>query len=585
MASKQVIRELVTLWGFDIDQQPLKEVDAGINTIKASLKSLAIATAAGAAAIGFLLNEAGQDEQTVIAFETMLGSAEAAAQKLKELDDFAKRTPFTLKGIRSSSKQLLAMNIEAESLLPTLKFLGDVSAGLSVPLSRLALNFGQVRNQNQLTGRELRDFAIAGVPLLDELAKNLGKTTDEISKMISAGDISFKNVEDAFISMTTGSGRFADLMTKQSKSFFGILSNITDVIDLLSRDLGKKLLPEAKRIAFSFLEILEINRELILTNLGEFVENLAEFMGDLFDVTRALFRAMTGVVKIFGGWNKVLGITFKLISTILGLGLVLGIGLITKGLGALLIAWGLNALAMGANIAEGFALLGVHGGLIASFKLLGNTALVAQAKIALVPLAIGAIIVAMALVAEDIFAFSEGRDSVFGKLIEALDIVFGTTKSKMEAFGTFMIGFIKFITFPIRALVGAFKNVGIAIDVIKGKKSFLGGLSEAASNFGNIFSPEAGGRGLFNLASQAGDIDGAIENGSSSAAANQNRPTIGQAGKSGRIISVSSKNEINLNVTGMDAETAQDFLFLNLGEKLDEVFRAAVRDGESAIEK
>jgi hypothetical protein len=48
-----------------------------------------------------------------------------------------------------------------------------VSAGLNVPLERLALNYGQVMNQGKLTYKELKDFTSAGVPLADELAKNL----------------------------------------------------------------------------------------------------------------------------------------------------------------------------------------------------------------------------------------------------------------------------------------------------------------------------------------------------------------------------------------------------------------------------
>jgi hypothetical protein len=47
-----------------------------------------------------------------------------------------------------------------------------VSAGLSIPIERLILNYGQVRMQAKLTGKELRDFAVMGVPLVSELAKN-----------------------------------------------------------------------------------------------------------------------------------------------------------------------------------------------------------------------------------------------------------------------------------------------------------------------------------------------------------------------------------------------------------------------------
>ena len=559
MATKQVVRELVTLWGFDIDQKPLKEVEAGINVIKQSLKSLVVSLAASAAAVGILLNEAGADEQTRIAFETMLGSAEAMEEKLRELEDFAVRTPFTLKGIKASSKQLLAMNIEADKLLPTLKFLGDVSAGLSVPLSRLALNFGQVRNQNKLTGRELRDFAIAGVPLLDELAKNLGKTTSEIQKLISQGAISFPDVEAAFESMTSGSGRFADLMDKQSKSFFGILSNIQDVMQLLARDLGNELLPEAKRISKQFLDLITINKNLIRQNLSKFFKNMAEFMGLLFNMSVSLFKSVSGLVKVFGGWNTVLKVTGNLLTGIIGLGFVLGIGLMLQGVFKF----------------------------TTGLRVMGNAALIAQAKLIAIPLAIGAIAIAIGLIAEDIFAFSEGRDSVFGRMIEGMDLAFETLQAKFGNFGIFLQLFLAGILTPVRIIVNGFRTIGTIIDVIQGKKSVLEGLTLANRNFLNTFDLARAAQtagGIFGAAGQVEAAGETIGAGADSAIKGLGTPfdTKGGGQKS---ISVSSKNEINLNLTGMDAETAKDLVTLTLGDELDAMLRAAVRDGESAIER
>ena len=165
-----------------------KNVNKGMLALGAGITAVGIA---GAGMVGGLVKMAGEFEQTTIAFTTMLGSAEEAKKLLKELADFAAKTPFTIPGIEASAKQLLAMGIEVDDLLPTLKSLGDISAGLNVPLDRLALNFGQVRIQGKLTGRELRDFAIAGVPLVAELAKNLGVAEDEIASMVSAGDIGF----------------------------------------------------------------------------------------------------------------------------------------------------------------------------------------------------------------------------------------------------------------------------------------------------------------------------------------------------------------------------------------------------------
>ena len=213
---------------------------------------------AGAVAVTGLTKMAGEFEQTQIAFSTMLGSAEKANELLKELADFAARTPFTITGVERNAKLLLAMSVETEKLLPTLKALGDVSAGLSVPLERIALNFGQVKVQGKLTGRELRDFSIAGVPLIAELAKNLNVSQQEVKDLVSAGKIGFPEVEAAFISMTSEGGKFFDLMEAQSKTLLGRISNIQDSFIKLSRIMGNIFLPAAKFVAESLAKILEL---------------------------------------------------------------------------------------------------------------------------------------------------------------------------------------------------------------------------------------------------------------------------------------------------------------------------------------
>ena len=204
---------------------------------------------AGAFAVGGLTKMAGEFEQTNIAFTTMLGSAELAKSTLKDLSDFAVRTPFQIPEVEQNAKLLLAMGIEVENLIPTMKSLGDVSAGLNVPLQRIALNFGQVKTQGKLTGRELRDFNIAGVPLLQEIAKNFGLTEKKIKEMVSAGSIGFKDVEEAFRTMSSSGGKFFDLMDAQSKTFLGKVSNIQDSFIRLGRIMGEIFLPIATRVA------------------------------------------------------------------------------------------------------------------------------------------------------------------------------------------------------------------------------------------------------------------------------------------------------------------------------------------------
>ena len=181
----------------------------------------------------------GQFQQLGIAFETMLGSKEKADRIMSESISMAQKTPFTLLDITTNVKQLMAMGVETEKVMDTMKSLGDVAAGVSQPISRIAINYGQVATLGKLQQREIRDFAMAGIPLIDELAKNMGKTKDEISDMVSASKIGFPEVERAFQTMSGEGGKFYNLMEKQNASVTGQISNLTDKWQVMLNEIGK----------------------------------------------------------------------------------------------------------------------------------------------------------------------------------------------------------------------------------------------------------------------------------------------------------------------------------------------------------
>jgi len=201
--------------------------------------------------------EAASFERTKISFEVMLGSAVKAQKMLNDLAVFSRVTPFTLKDLEENSRLLLGMGIEAENILPTIKALGDVSAGLNVPFERLALNFGQVKAQGRLLGTELRDFARAGVPIISELAKNLNVSEASIKELGTAGKISFEDVAEAFRTMTSEGGTFADLMSRSMDTTTGKISNLQDSIEKMSRSLGAVLLPAVNSVVDVFGGLIE----------------------------------------------------------------------------------------------------------------------------------------------------------------------------------------------------------------------------------------------------------------------------------------------------------------------------------------
>lgn len=186
-----------------------------------------------------VVNIRGQFQQLEVAFTTLLKSEDKANKLMAEAVDLAAKTPFDLQGVASGARQLLAYGFEAENVTDVMRRLGDVAAGLGLPLQRLTYLYGTTRVQGRLYARDMLQFTNSGIPLLDELAKMYGKTTAEINEMVSAGKIGFSDVEKVIKKMTDEGGQFANLMAKQSKTITGQISNIKDAIDVMFNEIGK----------------------------------------------------------------------------------------------------------------------------------------------------------------------------------------------------------------------------------------------------------------------------------------------------------------------------------------------------------
>lgn len=186
-----------------------------------------------------LVNVRGQFQQLEIAFSTMLKSKEKADKLMSELVDIAAKTPFDLQGVASSAKQMLAYGSSAESVGDELVMLGNVAAGVGSQLSEIAYLYGTLRTQGRAYATDIRQFAGRGIPIYEELAKVLGVTKDEVSGLVTAGKVGFKEVEQAFKNMTSESGIYYNLMQEQSKSLTGQLSNLGDAWDTMLNEIGK----------------------------------------------------------------------------------------------------------------------------------------------------------------------------------------------------------------------------------------------------------------------------------------------------------------------------------------------------------
>lgn len=235
----------------------LQEVDRGVSQTSRSIESSGqsiesffrrMTSGAAALAAGFSARELvsnivqtrGEMQQLEVAFTTMLQSGEKAASLLADAVDFAAKTPFDLQGVAGGIRQLLAYGSTAEDVIEEVEMLGNVSAGLSVPLNDMIYLYGTLRAQGRAMTVDIRQFAGRGVPIYEELAKVLGVTRQEVSALITEGKVGFPEVEQAFRNMTSEGGMFYNLMREQSKIITGQISNLQDSISQMFNAIGQQ---------------------------------------------------------------------------------------------------------------------------------------------------------------------------------------------------------------------------------------------------------------------------------------------------------------------------------------------------------
>ncbi|MRM93785.1 phage tail protein [Riemerella anatipestifer] len=210
-----------------------------------SFKNLSIGIAgyfSGQALMGFtreLINVRGEFQKTEIAFSTMLKSKEKANELMGQMVDLAAKTPFGLNDVTEGAKRLLAFQVPAEQVTETLTRMGNVAAGLGVPMGQLIHVYGQVKAQGKMMTNDLYQFMNAGIPILSELGKVLGKSEAEIKDMVSAGKIGFPEVQAVIKNMTDEGGLFFNLMEEQSKTLSGKVANLEDAFDQMLNKIGE----------------------------------------------------------------------------------------------------------------------------------------------------------------------------------------------------------------------------------------------------------------------------------------------------------------------------------------------------------
>lgn len=182
----------------------------------------------------------GKQEQFLVSLKTMFhGNTEEARTLNNELKTFAKTTPFELTEIQAATRQMIAYGSTSGGVVDEMRMLGDVSSGVGSSLSEVGYLYGTLRTQGRAFSKDIYQFTGRGIPIVKELAKQFKVTDSEVMKLVEDGKVGFKEVEKAFKSMTSEGGQFFGMMSEQSKTLNGQISNLGDSWDQLKSNIGE----------------------------------------------------------------------------------------------------------------------------------------------------------------------------------------------------------------------------------------------------------------------------------------------------------------------------------------------------------
>lgn len=297
----------------------LKKQKSGVSGVSDEMKKMKTLITGFIAAYGgkklwdLLIGSNAEMEQYTTSLEVMLGSASKASAMIEKMRDFAAKTPLTLENVISGGSLLMSYGVDESNLIDTMTKLGDLASGNAEKMDRITLAYGQMLAKGKVTGEELMQMTEAGVPLQTALAESIGVTGEEFSKMVSAGKVGIDDLNKAITGLTTGDGKFAGMMEKQSQTMQGMLSTLQDNISEFLRKMGegafgevKSALQEASDLLAEWEEDGTLDRW--AQGVGVMLKNLIAFLKTAISVGLDFKEAIIAGAVALGTFKIAIGI-------------------------------------------------------------------------------------------------------------------------------------------------------------------------------------------------------------------------------------------------------------------------------------
>ena len=215
---------------------------AAFASISSSMALLGVGGGLGGLGAGIALtmksvSSAANIEGLETSFAPLLGGADKAQARIKELAQFAADTPFEMPEVAKASRVLEVLTKGALSTGQGLRMVGDVAATTQQPFEELALHIGRLYDGLQ-SGRPVGE-ALARLQELGVISGDVRSRIEELQKSGAAGNEVWQVAAGAL-------GRFSGAMDAQSRTWNGKLSTFKDNVSMAMAEFGKPIMDALK---------------------------------------------------------------------------------------------------------------------------------------------------------------------------------------------------------------------------------------------------------------------------------------------------------------------------------------------------
>lgn len=292
---QQAAREAEKAWA------PLETIGTSLLGVGAGLTAAVTAPLVGVGAAAVSLSE--QLNMARLSFTTMLGDGQKANQFLRELADFAAKTPFEFPDLVEAARRMQAMGFESGKVLPTLRSIGDAAAALGQGkefINGVTTALGQMQAKGKVSAEEMNQLAERGIPAWKFLADAIGIGIPEAMKLAEQGAIKGSEAIPAILAGMNA--KFAGQMAQASETLTGKWSNFKDTVSMTLADLGNTLTPILSRVLDLMNPILQWAKDAAqwFANLPTPVQNAALAFGALLAAAGPIALAVGGVASAVG---------------------------------------------------------------------------------------------------------------------------------------------------------------------------------------------------------------------------------------------------------------------------------------------